>query len=182
MSDEKAGTLVKWFLENGGFINPSISLTSDSQYGYLFKAREELNPESKACACPLSLSLSYMNLLPSPPDNVRSCASESVCSKLVGKISEAAVGAFFLAEQRLKGRQSFWWPYIDALPKESELTTPLWFDESDLLWLKGTNLYSSTISADRTLVEAKRASYKEAWETGISVLNQEGVDTAEYTW
>ena len=89
---------------------------------------------------------------------------------------------FFLAEQRLKGEESFWYPYIEALPKEKDLTTPLYFQESDLIWLYGTNLYSTTTPRDQTAVELRRNMYKDAWKSGVACLNEHGIDTKPFTW
>jgi hypothetical protein len=174
--------LLEWFARNGGFVNSAVSLRKTAEYGYHFMASKDLPINSTPCSCPFSLTLSYLNLLPSPPAGIKSYADESLCSKLVGKISKSAVGSFFLAEQRLKGSESFWAPYIEALPKNDDLTTPLWFTREDLKWLAGTNVYSSTEAQSRTAVGLRKAMYENEWKSGIAVLKKTGVNTDPFTW
>lgn len=99
------------------------------------------------------------------------------------------IGYFFLCEQRLKGPASFWWPYIDALPKEEDLTTPLWFDVSDLKWLLGTSMHSnpssSTVelsSPSKSAVEERRKAWHGEYEAGIELLKEIGVDVTAFSW
>jgi hypothetical protein len=174
--------LLEWFARNGGFVNPAVSLRKTAEYGYHFMASKDLPTNSTPCSCPFGLTLSYLNLLPSPPAGIKSYANDSQCSKLIGKVSRSAVGSFFLAEQRLKGSESFWAPYIKALPKNDELTTPLWFTPEDLKWLAGTNLYSSSASPHLTAVELRRVMYEKEWKSGIAALKKAGVNTDPFTW
>ncbi|KAF2674282.1 SET domain-containing protein [Microthyrium microscopicum] len=182
MSSVSASRLLEWFKKNGGSVHENLALTFSSEYGYLFTADKSLEKEATACVCPFSLTLSYLNCLPSPPTGIESHAESSVCSSLIGKLKPNAVGTFLLAEQRTKGAESFWFPYIDALPREEVLTTPLWFHPEDLVWLWGTNLYSKTVPSEQTAVELRRAMYKEAWQSGITVLQEKGVDATKFTW
>lgn len=174
--------LLEWFARNGGLVNPAVSLRIVPEFGYHFTARKDLPINSTPCSCPFSLTLSHLNLLPSPPAGIKSYANESLCSKLVGKVSKSAAGTFFLAEQRLKGSKSFWAPYINALPKDDDLATPLWFTPEDLKWLAGTNLYSSSGPRHLTAVELRRAMYEKEWKTGVAALKKAGVDTDPFTW
>jgi hypothetical protein len=182
MAEATEPQLLEWFVKNGGFINPDVSLRKTAEYGYHFTASKDLPINTTPCSCPFNLTISHLNLLPSPPAGIKSYANESLCSSLVGKLSKSAVGSFFLAEQRLKGVESFWAPYINALPKNDELTTPLWFTPEDLKWLEGTNLYSSTGPRSRTAVELRRTMYKDEWKNGIATLKEAGVNTDPFTW
>jgi hypothetical protein len=170
-----------WFYQNGGQIHENITLEQNSEYGCHFIAKSDLDGNTTACHCPFGLTLSYLNCLPNPPDGVRSLADTSVCRHLVGKVETNTIATFLLAEERLKGNDSFWVEYINLLPKDSELFTPLWFEPDDLAWLKGTNLYSSPIESE-TAVGLRKTMYKNAWQAGINALVTAGVDSTPFTW
>lgn len=177
--------LTSWFKSSEGYINPILELKSDAVSGQHFRASEELsinddNPVS-LCKCPFSLSLSFLNILHTPPKNAKDCSKSSVCAHLVDKIPKAVQSYFFLCEQRLKGKDSFWEPYISALPKEEEMCTPLWFDEQDLKWLLGTTIYLS-LDPEKSGVHMRRAMWMEQWEGGVKVLSDTGVDVDGFTW
>lgn len=178
--------LMAWFEANGGSINPSIALAKDDEGGQHFRALEEVNiPSSnglQVCYCPFGLTLSHLNVTATPPAAVKNCSQESVCSKLVGKIPTAAVSYFFLAEQRLKGSESFWEPYINSLPTESEMQTPLWFNEEDLKWLNGTTLRAHTTDPSKSGLEMRRAMWKDQWQQGLEVLKSEREDLGKFSW
>jgi hypothetical protein len=174
--------LLEWFKSNGGELDEAVELKFNREFGCHFLSTRELKPNTTACTCPFNLTLSHLNCLPSPPEGVRPEAESSVCSSLVGKVAHSAVAAFFLAEQRLKGKDSFWHPYINSLPKEPDMTTPLWFQPQDLMWLNGTNLYPSAVPPHRTAVGLRTAMYEETWKSGVAVLRENGVDVTPYTW
>lgn len=178
--------LMTWFEANGGTINPSIALAKDDEGGQHYRALEDVNiPSSgglQVCYCPFGLTLSHLNVTVSPPAAVKNCSQESVCSKLLGKIPTAAVSYFFLTEQRLKGVESFWEPYINSLPTESEMQTPLWFDEEDLKWLNGTTLRAHTTDPSKSGLEMRRGMWKDQWQQGLEVLKSEGEDVEKFTW
>jgi hypothetical protein len=100
---------------------------------------------------------------------------------LLDKVPKAAQSYFFLCEQRLFGKESFWWPYIDALPKEDKMTTPWWFEDEDLMWLLGTNIHISP-EVEKSGVEMRRGMWRAQWGKGVEVLKGAGVDVVEYTW
>lgn len=52
--------------------------------------------------------------------------------------------------------------YVDALPREEDLDTPLWFDEEELDALKGSNLLGA--------VRDRRKIWREEWEDVVRVL------------
>ncbi|KAF2431708.1 SET domain-containing protein [Tothia fuscella] len=178
--------LVRWFQSHGGSINPSIKLVVDEESGQHFRASQELSispkSEVEVCNCPFSLTLSSLNLLSKPPKGIESRSNRSVCSNLIGKIAEPAVNYFFLAEQRLLGSESFWEPYISALPKEDALDTPLWFGPEDLKWLLGTTIHSSNIDPSKSGVELRRGMWVDQWKDGIKVLQDCGQETKQFTW
>jgi len=178
--------LMTWFEANGGAINPSIALAKDDEGGQHFRAMEDVSIPSpgglQVCYCPFGLTLSHLNVVPSPPAAVRNYSQESVSAKLLGKVPTATVSYFFLAEQRLKGAASFWAPYISSLPLESEMQTPLWFDEEDLKWLNGTTLRAHATDPSRSGLEMRRGMWKDHWQQGLEVLKNEGEDFDKFSW
>lgn len=52
--------------------------------------------------------------------------------------------SLFLSSEWQKGAESFWMPYLSAIP--NRIMTSMMFDEQDLQILQGTNLQLGTIS------------------------------------
>lgn len=94
----------------------------------------------------------------------------------------STIGILFLAEQRLKGRDSFWFPYIQLLPTETEMSTPLWFKGEELVYLKGTNLFSNDTRREQTSIGLQEGQYREQWKLGIAELEDAGESTDGFTW
>ena len=71
---------------------------------------------------------------------------------------------------------SFWNPYLDTLPgPETEFSQPLFFEDSeDVAWLEGTDVWYTNL--------ARREVYEKYYRDGITVLEQAGIDTEQYTW
>jgi len=174
--------LTEWFLSEGGFVHENLSLQFSSDFGYHFVSTSNLDCSVTVCTCPFALTLSHLNCLESPPDTIKSFASTSICQHLTGRVPDTAVATFFLAEQRLKGKESFFHPYITTLPKEEHLTTPLWMQPNDLVWLYGTNLHSMTGQNDQTAIGLRRSMYHNLWKQSIDILTQKGIDCSLFTW
>lgn len=77
----------------------------------------------------------------------------------------------FLLLQKQLGEKSFYWPYINILPKT--IKTPLFFDEYDLKFIANTNLES-----------AARDRKAELYKDFDRLLEQlpEGVDKNGVSW
>jgi len=86
------------------------------------------------------------------------------------------LGFFYLMAQYIHRERSFWRPYLDTLPSpDSDLTTPLWFDDAeDLGWLHGTDVLHTML--------ARREVYERYYKDGLCTLRSSGVDTTPYTW
>ncbi|KAL8639288.1 MAG: hypothetical protein Q9226_008885 [Calogaya cf. arnoldii] len=181
-SKDETDSLIQWFLENGGRLNESMEMIHSPDHGYHYVASRIIYAKEIAGICPFSLTLSHLNALPSPPVGIRNCSNESICSKLVGKVNQSTVAAFFLAEQRLKGPDSFWFPYVRLLPNEAEMSTPLWFKDEEFIYLKGTNLLSKDGPREQTSVGRWEGMHREQWEQAIAALKDAGELAGEFTW
>ena len=163
----KINRLQGWFVEHGGRIHKSLKIIHDDTAGYHLRlhAGQELSDVSPndLVFCPLRLSVSVAN--------VKGTGSNWLESFLT-RFHDApeVITRFLLIEQYRLGEDSFWWPYLDMLPKpadhqhsEPPFDTPLWFGEDDCIWLGGTNL-----SAARRLREE---AWKREFEEGMALLS-----------
>jgi len=186
MSRDKIDVLLKWFKDNRGTIHPSLSLECTESDGYHFRAAKDIPPSTRpsgtaVCHCFLQLTLSHLNILSPAPAGVASFAADSVAAKLVGKVSPRSLGYVFLAEQRLKGKESFWAPYIDTLPAESDMCTPPWFEKEDLKWLLGTTMHSSE-EPGKSAVEERKRMWRGEFADVINAFEEAAVDPRSYSW
>lgn len=73
------------------------------------------------------------------------CITEKMARKTLPDLdsfSGRIVQTLYLLLQRHLGEGSFYWPYINILPKI--IKTPLFFDEHDMKFIQNTNLESAT--------------------------------------
>lgn len=179
---------MQWFTKNGGQIGPSAELTWTKEEGTLFRATSSITQDSNSkdpvllCKCPYALTLSHLNVSDISSNRVRNCAGSSPIAGLVDKVEDSTVSYFFLVEQKALGAESFWHAYIDLLPAEDDLCTPLWFSDEDLVWLLGTNMHTSGDDESKSPVMLRRKLWKEQWTRGCEILAGEGQDTVTYTW
>lgn len=92
---------------------------------------------SNVVSCPLSLSLSYLNL---DPNQKEVLTVDSDLSRCKGAIADHILTYLLLIEQRTKGEASPWHAYIACLPGPESMTTPIWFEDNDMAFLSGTAL------------------------------------------
>lgn len=127
-------TLVDWATSHGAVLHPSVDVYHDAHTGLSLRALAPLRPYEPVVSLPTTLALSYLNALDRPrplPDAFVAAAPPHV------------VGRIFLVFEFLGGRNSFWWPYIQALPQPREpqswALAPFWpAEEAELL--EGTNV------------------------------------------
>lgn len=168
--------LVEWFRQHDGHLHEALETRHSPEYGYHFIPKtRSLGPTEALCKCPFSLTISHLNILSKPPAGIHNCSHETICSKLIpnARIQKSTVASFSLAEQRLKGEESFWFPYIRVLPTEGQMSTPLWFQEDELVYLKGTNLVSNETPSLGRLPWASRKGF--IGGSGSWVLRSSGV-------
>lgn len=174
---EDLDSLVFWAKQHGAFMHESLKCTQNGAAGLSLHVREESLPipaASRLLTCPYSLSLSCINaydthLFPS--------RSVPLPESFLQQTPLHTVTVFFLSQQYLLREDSFWWPYIRALPQPDQpdrLGTPLYFAQEDILWLKGTNL------------ERGRSDREDDWKTqfhaAIASLKEAGGDVEGHTW
>ncbi|KAK5723589.1 hypothetical protein LTR15_005288 [Elasticomyces elasticus] len=165
---QRAEALEQWFRDHGGYLNPAVHIAHSSEAGYRWQAKTSLVEGTRVTTVPHSLALSYLNAL-----------VDEALPFFRDKRHEFPVenlGFFYLMAQYIHRERSFWRAHIDTLPSpDSELTTPLWFDDvEDLAWLEGTDVLHTML--------ARRKVYEQYYSDGIASLHSAGVDTTPYTW
>ncbi len=145
----------EWFSENGGVIHEGAynEWNEDCQYNLQVGSGHTIRDDSIVISCPTSLAFCFMTYAHKDQAGYRSKIDRT-------SLNQDVVLRLTLMEQYSLGIKSFWWPYITILPQphlppvshksgnEGEVSTvekqsfhtPLYFDEEDMLWLKGTNL------------------------------------------
>ncbi|KAF2205544.1 SET domain-containing protein [Delitschia confertaspora ATCC 74209] len=167
---DPAGKLLNWFVANQGYINQHVKFVHDDSRGFHVRAAQSLQAPT-VVTCPLSLTLSSLNLDPSPTA-VRHVDSD--LHKFRATLPERILSVLLLIEQASLGEKSFWYPYIACLPPSESLSTPLYFTNEDLRWLEGTNLLKAT--------EERRKVWREEWKAACNMLREGGIDDSIYTW
>ena len=116
-----------WFLTNGGYLHPSVEIASGDDGNFVrVKQDHFLGPGSMVVSCPHELTISWPGVNQYHFPHIHSTFEPHIATRL------------FLMKQYLLEEKSPWWPYIDSLPRS--FSTPLWYDDNDLIWLRGTNL------------------------------------------
>lgn len=116
-----------WLLANGGYLHPSVEIVSGDD-GNCVRVKHDhiLLPGDMVVSCPHELTISWPSVNQSHFPDVHSTFTPHIATRL------------FLMKLYLLRDNSSWWPYINSLPRS--FNTPLWYDDNDLIWLRGTNL------------------------------------------
>ncbi|KAL1297291.1 hypothetical protein AAFC00_004846 [Neodothiora populina] len=167
MASLKLERLVKWFIDNGGYLHPSIILSYDEQLGAHFRCSADVAPGTHVLTVPHHLAISNLNAQVDDAFPVfRSHAKQ---------FTVEALTFFYLCAQYINIETSFWRPYLESLPSPaSGYDTPLWFADDDRKWLEGTDLQPTSL--------AREAVWRTYWQDGIKILESEGIDVDPYTW
>ncbi|KAI8985973.1 hypothetical protein BDB01DRAFT_72760 [Pilobolus umbonatus] len=107
------------------------------------------------------------------------CITESKARKefpSLAEIPSKAVQAYYLAFQRTLGKQSYYWPYINILPKT--IMTPLYFNEDDFYYIQNTNLASAT----RERMKALQEDFAKILNALPATLNKNMVSWDYFLW
>ncbi|KAI8875039.1 SET domain-containing protein [Backusella circina FSU 941] len=157
MTSEAIETYLNWITENGGTFR-NIELRTDNQGVGCVHTTADIQEDEKFASVPFKLAIT---------EPVARKAFPSL-SKFSGRI----VLSIFLAQEKKREKESFYWPYIQILPET--IMTPLYFDESDMNYIKNTNLELATKERKSNLMEE----YKEA----VRNLTQNDISWDEFLW
>ena len=144
----------RWFFDNGGTLHREAHLVEneDGRYNVRVRGGCVINDDEIVVSCPTALTFSFITngvgIGEYRLKDERAALPQDVMIRLK------------LMDHHLLGAKSFWWPYISILPQpvqppnsstagvEGVITTlvkrpfntPVYFEDEDMLWLKGTNL------------------------------------------
>ena len=153
-----------WFLTNGGYLHPSVDIASGDEGNIVRVKRDRtLLPGSMVVSCPHELTISWPGINRYHFPHVHSTFTPHIATRL------------FLMKQYLLREQSPWWPYINSLPRS--FSTPLWYDEDDLIWLRGTNLGKAK--------EIREDAWRQEYENAMQLLFADGFGLEKiplWTW
>jgi hypothetical protein len=144
-------TLVGWSQAHGAALHPSLEIYQDNVTKFSLRVKESvgdgLEPGFTAVTCPVTTTLSFLNALIGGPVGLSSSLSEQTAAfppRFMSSIPPHVIGRFFLIKEYLRGKSSFWWPYIATLPQPEHLTAwalPPFWPEDDIDFLEGTNAH-----------------------------------------
>ncbi|KAI8387517.1 hypothetical protein BD560DRAFT_118645 [Blakeslea trispora] len=162
MTAEKTSAYIKWILDNGGSMK-KIEIRNDSEdIDSGIYATEQVEDGEGFFTIPFKI-----------------CISERIARQVFPSCSNYSgqgVSAFFLLLEKMKGEESFYWPYINILPKS--IKTAMSFDENDLAYIKNTNLESVVKERKANL----HAEYKGILSQLPETVNRENMTWEEFLW
>ncbi|KAL7896263.1 hypothetical protein HDV63DRAFT_385289 [Trichoderma sp. SZMC 28014] len=134
---DRISLLLDWAASHHATLHPSAEIYDDPNTGLSFRVKASaapIPPYEPIVSLPTSLSLSYANALAPTPAFPR---------EFLSKTKPHVIGRLFLIKELLRGEESFWWPYIQALPQPEDVDDwalpPFWPEEEAEL-LEGTNV------------------------------------------
>lgn len=172
---------IDWVLSNDGYLHEDVELAHDPSKGHFLRLRADCKGvPAKTCLsrCAISVTLSYLNAIDVCP-TTKSHSTLFPTSFLESHVlNPYTISVFFLVQQYLLGERSWWAPYIRSLPQPDDgdrLSTPLYFEAEDLLWLKGTNLDKAG--------ETQVTNWFGQWKNGYRILEKAKWPNVKlYTW
>jgi hypothetical protein len=170
--------LVSWVLTNDGYFHPDAQIAFSSRKGFHAIAANDKTIQSgtRIAGCPMQLTISILNAL-----NVRPFSSHGshfpkpFLAAQAGK--PESLQSFFLMEQLVLGDKSWWEPYICSLPTVQDVNDLQFEEDSELVWLKGTNLKAG--------FETQSTKWRQMYEQGLELLRHSKWPHAldeSYTW
>lgn len=192
--EERFLALVSWAKLHGASLHPALEIYKDDVTGFSMRVRSSSNPDEitlkpfdEILTCPLGISFSYLNAVTgqplSPTPLQQSSQSAAPFPPELLKAAPHIIGRFFLIQQYLLGKASFWYPYIATLPQPhvaSSWSSPPFWPEEDAEFLEGTN---TGIAA-----ETIRAQLKDEFKLARKALkdanfeNWQGYTRLLYNW
>ena len=153
-----------WFLTNGGYLHPSVEMAFGDDGNFVRVQQDhDLLPGSTVVSCPHELTISWLGVNQYHFPCVHSTFTPHIATRL------------FLVKQYLLGEKSPWWPYINTLPRS--FRTPSWYDENDMMWLRGTNLGRAK--------NVREEAWRQEYENAMHLLFANGSDLEQkplWTW
>ena len=181
-TDQRYDCLLDWASRNEAIIHPSLRFVQTESHGVECVVGEEcesIKPGEVFMRIPYKLSFSYWNAVSA--GKPESCYHHHESPSLPKQFLESStdhetVTAVFLVQQYLLGEESFWYPYIQVLPRPDDLqdsAIPLLWSDKDLTYLRGTYLEDE--------VPKKRIDLLSRWSKALSVMAETGFDVSAYT-
>ncbi len=144
--------LLAWSQQHGAELHPELEIYCDDITKYSLRvkpsAADGLQPGFRAVSCPVSTTLSYLNALVDSPLDIASPSPQDHTPAFPPRFLQSnpphVVGRFFLVKEYLRGKASFWWPYIATLPQPEHVDAwalPAFWPDHDLACLEGTNAH-----------------------------------------
>ncbi|RIA84403.1 hypothetical protein C1645_742343 [Glomus cerebriforme] len=155
ISDERR-EFIHWLTENGA-IFPKIKLIKDGTF-----STEIINENEMFATIPFSIIINEKIAHKTLPF-LKSLSSTCHRSSLI----------IFLIHEKLLERNSFYFPYINILPKH--VNSLLYYDENEInSWLKGTDIENFVIE--------KRSQLKKDYEEILKALPSDGILSEKISW
>ncbi|KUJ15347.1 SET domain-containing protein [Mollisia scopiformis] len=169
------GELLRWGQQHDTTLDERVEVYQDSITGLSFRALEEIPHEIKIATSSHTTTLSYLNAVQSL--GYSRYNSPEFPPQFLAELEDEfphIIGHFFLMQQYLMEKESFWWQYISLLPQPDEperMPTPMWWSAEDIYFLAGTN--------SAPAIEKKIALWKSDYEKGLAKLTS---NAEHYTW
>ncbi|KAL0934582.1 set domain protein [Colletotrichum truncatum] len=157
--------LIAWAKSHGACLHPSVEIYNDPKTGNSFRVSPDgadVKPGATVVTCSLNLTLSYLNTTTTPSPGFRHDESTTPFPpSFLESVPPHVISRFFLINQYLLGKASFWYPYIRTLPQPEHLQSwtlpPLW-PSDDIELLEDTNVHVAISEIKARL----KAEYKHA--------------------
>ncbi|KAM7190865.1 ribosomal lysine N-methyltransferase set10 [Naviculisporaceae sp. PSN 640] len=170
--------LTSWACQHGASLHPSIEIYNDDLTKFSLRVKQSASPlpadgaESfPAVSCPYTITLSFLNALSGGPFakyEEQTTPNPTFPPKFMDQVPPHVIGRFFLIHEYLKGRDSFWWPYIATLPQPEQIsswTLPAFWPEEDVDVLEGTNAHVA--------IQEIQANVKREFKQARKILKEE---------
>ncbi|CAK7274816.1 hypothetical protein SEPCBS57363_006357 [Sporothrix epigloea] len=199
-SEPSIDALLQWFkTEHHGQIHKALEIYRSEETGLSFRTSVTGNATIAAgepvVVCPLSASLSYLNVLGhgrplgkglQSPEDLPEDSQLAFSSEFVKKVPPHVVGRFFLIKQFLLGTSSPWAPYISTLPAPHDYDAwalpAVWHgggcDTTALDLLKSTNAEVAAAEMRKRIDDE----FREAWPLLQDDDSKEKYTLSLYEW
>lgn len=128
MSD-KFNLLTEWITHNDGSVNPSLSIKEITKTNRTLYTTSKLEPNTRLFMIPSKL---YLN-----PSNLKPLYEKEF--KILG--THKAFHIFGIIKEKLKGAQSFWYPYLNMLPENYDDHILFYCLNNDFKYMEKINVY-----------------------------------------